>query len=147
MIYAELSEKYLAIISKLMKQPKNKESINLDAGESGILYYLIYHNGATPSELQKHLNVGSGRIANALNTLQNKGLIFRQDALDDRHKVKVFITEEGKLLQENRRREYMEYIQRVLEKMGEEEASEFLRLLEKFMNYNQILIASERKEG
>ena len=97
--------------------------------------------------MQKHLNVGSGRIANALNTLQNKGLIFRQDALDDRRKVKVFITEEGKLLQENRRREYMEYIQRVLEKMGEEEASEFLRLLEKFMNYNQILIASERKEG
>ena len=147
MIYEELSEKYLAIISEFMKHPKNKESISLDAGESGILYYLIYHNGVTPSELQKHLKVGSSRIANALSSLQNKGLIFRQNALDDRRKVIVFITEEGKLLQENRRREFVEHIKRVLEQMGEDDAREFLRLLESFMKINQILIASERKEG
>ena len=80
MIYADLSEKYLATISEFMKQPKNKKSMSVDAGENGILSYLITHNGVTPSELQKHLNVGSSRIANALTNLQSKGLIYRQNA-------------------------------------------------------------------
>lgn len=147
MIYADLSEKYLAIISEMMKQPTNKKSMSVDAGENGILSYLIKHNSASPSELQKHLNVGSSRVANALTNLQGKGLIYRQNALDDRRKVVVSITEKGKLLQDKKRKDFLKHFTLVFAQMGEDDAGEFLRLLEKFMIANQMLFESERKEG
>lgn len=145
MLYDELTDEYLLLVAAMMKLPANKKNLNFHSGENGILCYLSQHEDATPGQLQKHLQVGSGRIANALASLQSKGLVRRENATDDRRKVRVSITEEGRALNEERRREFYEHNKWVLGQMGEEDAKEYLRLLKLFIRINREFIEQQEK--
>lgn len=56
----------------------------------------VQYKGANPGTLSEYLNVGTGRIGNALKDLEEKGLIERSKESKDKRKTVVVLTEEGK---------------------------------------------------
>lgn len=145
MLFDDLTEEYLEAVSMMMRQPEMKASHKMHGGETGILCYLRKHEGrATPGELQKNLNVGSGRIANALGTLENKGFISRVNAQDDKRKTYVYLTDEGRDMLNQEWREYLEHNKMILTVMGEKNSREFIRLLRLFAEINAELL-NEKK--
>ena len=78
-------------------------------GECAVLMYL-YHkeDGEYPSKLSTFLDVSRARITSVINVLKNKGYVKIKNE-EDRRKVKVFITSEG--------REYLEHKRQMFDKM------------------------------
>lgn len=79
-------------------------------GECAVLMYL-YHkeDGEYPSKLSTFLDVSRARITSVINTLKNKGYVEIRNEKEDRRKVKVFITNEG--------REYLEHKRQMFDKI------------------------------
>lgn len=109
----------------------------LGKGEGRIIGYLGSHSETvTPGELSEILNVGSGRIANALKNLETKKLVIRKtDSLDKRRTI-VQLTEKGNDSFQCVKNEMTERIGQIFDKLGEEDALSLLRLLRK-MNDSQ----------
>ena len=129
---AHRAEVLIQLIAEAMHRSIYQGALELSRGEGGILMYLCFvHDGATSGELSEQLAVGSGRIANALKVLEGKGMIVRRRAERDRRRVIVNLTDEGRRFACGRRLELGQKTERLLSEMGEPDASDFLRLLER----------------
>ena len=98
-------------------------------GEGAVLIYLMDgHEGANASEISQQFDINSSRVAAVLNALSKKGYIQRVVDAQDKRKIKVFITEQGRVFAQQRREEIEDYFQKMLEILGEEDTKEYLRL-------------------
>lgn len=142
MDFGQKTDELIELIARLLQRPVYKEAIDLSRGEGGILMYLcIDHDGATSGELREQLEVGSGRIANALKDLEAKGLVRRSCSDSDKRKVIVNITDKGRRIMEERHRTLQYRTEALLRQMGEKDTEEFLRLL------NRALELSREQDG
>ena len=73
-----------------------------------------------------------------LKSLENKGMIVRNSNLTDKRRVHVFITDTGKELVHEKHLEGIARMEKVLEKLGEEDAKEFIRLIKKVISQCHI---------
>lgn len=106
----------------------------LSRGEGGILCALKQHpEGLTPGELSKIMDVGTGRIGNALKNMENKGIILRKDDDTDRRKTVVTLTEKGYILVSDLQFNFENRIGYVIDTMGEEKFEEYLSLSKEFI--------------
>ena len=100
-------------------------------GEIGLLFYLRARGGqATPGEISKSLKISTGRVAAALNSLERKGLVRREIDSGDRRKVIVSLTETGARNIEEKREKQLTELEKALSKFSEEDAREFIRLVQ-----------------
>jgi len=102
-------------------------------GELFILKYLYDKdaNGTDviPSEISNVMQVSTTRISAALGALEKKGQIHREIDTNNRRNILVTITEEGRKRTVSEMQKIQEQMVKVLAKMGEHEAVEFIRLL------------------
>ena len=77
------------------------------------------------------MNTSTARVAMALKSLETKGFIRRRIDKDDRRKVIVSITEEGRRLVLSERREMRDRMARILRELGEEDTREYIRIIER----------------
>lgn len=132
MVFEKYAGECMELIGTVMRYPVHKGSAELFQGEGGILMYLFLKNdGVTAGELKDALGVGSSRIANALRTLEEKGMIDRKSSEFDRRCVCVFITDKGREYVDIQRREMLMRTRELLEELGEEDTEELLRILRK----------------
>lgn len=62
-------------------------------GETYVLYFIRENQGKTvPSQISDGMGVSSARVAMALNSLEEKGMITREIDVDDRRKIIVKLT-------------------------------------------------------
>lgn len=101
-------------------------------GEIGVLLYLIdENNGANAYEISQRFDVNTSRVAAVLNSLSKKGYIERtMDPLDKR-KIQVYITDKGRKFGENRRNVIIIRMSYVLSELGEKDAKEYIRILQR----------------
>ncbi|WP_153795522.1 MarR family winged helix-turn-helix transcriptional regulator, partial [Paenibacillus polymyxa] len=71
----------------------------------------------------------TGRIATALKSLEKKGLVVRRTDANDKRKVIVFITDLGKQFMIDRYNEGVAWSEKILRKLDEQDAKEFIRLI------------------
>ena len=134
MDYTELSDDFLKKLQSLHKIGAQKCINEVLRGEIFILGYIAKHNQSVlPGEIGSEMGVTSARIASALNALENKGLITRQIYINDRRKILVGITEEGKLLSEKHKQGVKNAVVRMFERLGEKDAKEYVRILGKLV--------------
>ena len=86
--------------------------------------------------MTEQLHVVPGRMTDILKSLENKGFIKRCKDNEDRRKVNVFLTEEGKIEAKEKRKYITEEYRGLFEILGEEDTKELIRLLKIVLSYS-----------
>lgn len=133
----ELFDLFLKI-RKLIKSESTTLNLNLtDLIVFGILINVHVNNNGKQiqaKDLSDKMNISRPALNNILNRLENQGLITRIRGKKDRRKVFLEMSEKACLLYENEHAILMDILSRYISKMGDEDAKEFNRLLNKFYN-------------
>ena len=128
----ELAIKLFNNLQLLHKAKPHKYMNEALKGEAFVLHYIAAHGGdVLPGDISNEMDVSSARIAAALNNLENKGLITRRIDKNDRRKILVGITQEGKDLADKHYRNVVETMAKMIGLMGEQDAREYVRLVGK----------------
>ncbi len=105
-------------------------------GETGVLQTLLENE--TSQTTKKNLSAGdlcaklrltSGRMALTLKSLENKRLVVRYSDESDKRRTLVKLTEKGRLCAENTEKRISEAVNKIIEKLGEKKAAEFINML------------------
>ena len=121
-------------------KPTNFKSLTdtlnyFNRGEVGVLSYLAFEKSeASSGELSEKLNVTTARIASILNSLENKKYIRRKGDSLDKRKTLVVITESGKELAVETKKELMDILIKVIKEIGYEDIEEYTRIVQKIRN-------------
>ncbi len=145
MIDEKIKEILYKNILKLKKMgPKYLQ--NFTEGERAILVKLMieYPKSLNPKDLQEYLNVGSGRIGNALKRLEEKKWISRSDDKKDSRKTLVSLTKEGheEIVFLNKNCE--DFMEKVIKIFGEER---FCQFVYDFKDLVEIILICEQEEN
>lgn len=105
-------------------------------GETGVLQTLLENE--TNEKTKKRLSAGdlcsklsltSGRMALTLKSLEKKHLIIRYPDETDKRRTLVKLTEKGRLCAEITKKKINEAVNKIIEKLGEKKAAEFINML------------------
>ncbi|OAB26522.1 transcriptional regulator [Paenibacillus macquariensis subsp. defensor] len=101
-------------------------------GELHLLFFLCQNSDLeiNPSILSDNLNVSRPRITAALSTLRKKGYVTMKMAEDDRRRMSVMITPEGKSFVKEKQGNIERYFDILVEGLGETNGLELIRLIE-----------------
>lgn len=129
MDYAELATEWLQKM-RLLKQARPQQNIDASLhGEAFVLQFIAHNNETVlPSDISRTMGVSSAMVATALNRLENKGLITRRIDQNDRRRILVGITNEGKNLADSHRQLMLGTAEKMLGLLGEHDAKEYVRI-------------------
>jgi len=129
MDYSQLAAELLLKMQALRKMKPQKNIHESLQGESFVLHYIAHHGSdVLPGEISSEMDVSSARVAAALNSLENKGLITRQIDRNDRRRILVRLTPEGKETADRHQRKVVEGAAKMLALLGEDDAREYVRI-------------------
>lgn len=138
----EKSKEFLDSIEKIKKLAhKHKKSQGYHIGMLMAMKF-IYNNslsnkedenycGIKTSELTKNLRITKPATSKMLNVMEEKGYVERISNKSDRRVVYVKLTKEGEEFLENQNTKFQDFTNKVVEKMGEEDTDNFIRLFGK----------------
>lgn len=131
-----LPEELYDVLADLLNRRSNIEILNSIRGEYGVLNYLCDREDGVPAgDLGKALHVVPGRMADILKSLEAKGLIMRMHDENDRRIVRAVITDEGRRISLEKRREIHEDYSGLFNILGEKDVRELIRLLKIVLSY------------
>lgn len=128
--YEALAENLCDIHFLYSKDLSNVFEQHSTRGEEAALFWLSkLESPVSAGELAEKLGITSGRIANILSSLDRKKYIERHRSSRDRRQINVALTEAGaahiRTVYENAKENHIS----LLEKMGDENANDFIRLM------------------
>jgi len=107
-------------------------------GETGVLTLLFRRTGPMlAGDLARTLGLTTGRMASILKGLEGKGLVHRVAVPGDKRRVSVSLTPEGIQWAQNAYERVLMRVSRLLEQLGEADAQDLLRLIEKIKQMAQ----------
>ena len=122
----------IELLNKMRLLHKAKSQRCIDEalqGEAFVLHYIMLNdNDVLPSEISDEMNVSSARIAQTLNNIEKKGWITRQIDPNDRRKILVRLTPEGKTKAEKHHQAVISLAEKMLGLLGEHDAKEYVRI-------------------
>ena len=145
MDYTELAKQFINISYQFARDQRQQIIDEATHGESFVLIILSQKSGSVlPSEISSEMSISSARVAAALNSLENKGLITRQIDKSDRRKILVDLTPAGRTLAQERVQAIIHEATQILMMLGEEDAKELVRILGKLIGHS-LINGAERK--
>jgi DNA-binding MarR family transcriptional regulator len=130
MDYDDLSLEFIQNMRSVQTANKQKSIQDTVRGEVFVLYCIKENQGKTvPSLISDTMGVSSARVAMALNSLEEKGMITREIDVEDRRKIIVKLTSKGADHVEEWHKRYMENVKEILMQLGEEDATELVRII------------------
>jgi len=118
----------------LMKQLKMRE----ERGETG---------GAWLTEMGEYLRVSKAAVSQMLGALERRSLITREPDPKNRRTIIVNLTEKGCEMIEGFEREFDNYLVMLLDRFGEKDTREIIRLIYKFMAIVETAIKDPKETG
>lgn len=100
-------------------------------GEESMLLFLYEKTQTeviTPSDLSDELNISTARVATSLNSLENKNYLTREIDKDDRRKIIINLTDEGKKKSIELKENHFVMFNQIISKLGEKDTEELLRI-------------------
>ena len=126
----EMAQTLLREFAQLFREGATRHMRDVYGGELGVLGYIHYRgDGVTPSDISREFHISTARVANVLNALERKEYIERRSDQEDRRKVRIFIMERGRRRTEECIAAAVNEVQTLLERLGEEDAEDALRLM------------------
>ncbi len=99
-------------------------------GEFGLLNYIYFETKeVSAGMLSEKLKVSTARIASVLNSLEAKKLIKRKIGTDDKRKVVVEITTEGKEIIKKYQEEVVNKVSYIISRIGQEKAKQYFDIM------------------
>lgn len=136
---AEELLKYL-IINERLRYLIQGNIAEIAKGELAVLMYLIEEkNGASAIDISHKFRINTSRVAAILNGLSKKGYIERKSDPQDKRKIQVYFTEEGNEFAQNKRKDILEHVTKMLEILGEKDAKEHIRLMKKIADISMLV--------
>lgn len=89
----------------------------------------IPEEGASLTEIQNHLFMTKSAVSQMLSSLERRNLVRREVDPDDRRRIAVTLTEEGKRFQLTQRRYADRVMDMTIARFGEDNMRELIRLL------------------
>ncbi len=115
-------------------------------GENVLLARLVETGGkSTPGALAELLDVTAARVTAIIHALEHKDLVERISNGTDKRKVTVQITEKGKTVVEGLKTEALHHSEIIMEKIGENDTHEFLRIMNKIIEIEKGENSAEKK--
>lgn len=141
----EIYKKTYEITSNFFQQEPPKRVGDMTIGEKGILNLLLakYPEPIYSGDFSILLHVGTGRIGNALKTLESKKYIKRIQDEEDKRKVSVHLTDLGYRHIKNQSAQFEKMIDKIVSKLGEEK---YITILENVKDL-ALTIKKIDKEG
>lgn len=131
MNYNEKAEEIFETVTK-RKKYIDKVPSNISQGESGVLLYLLNsNNNVSQSDLSEKLDVSIARIVATINTLQKKELIEKKIDANDKRKTIISITEAGKEIITQRKKQAIQFIENVIKELDEKEIEQYIAINKK----------------
>ncbi|MDR0840274.1 MAG: winged helix DNA-binding protein [Christensenellaceae bacterium] len=132
MDYTELAAQLLQTMRLLHKTGPQKKIAGSMQGETFVLRYLFRRGSdVAPGEISSTMDISSARIAAALNSMEQKGLVTREIDKNDRRKILVKLTPAGCALAQRHQRDVIENAATMLRLLGDEDAREYIRITAK----------------
>ncbi|MGM9662299.1 MAG: MarR family winged helix-turn-helix transcriptional regulator [Oscillospiraceae bacterium] len=132
MYYEALANELLRIRTDLLRVPASRQLSKMTRGELFVLNYLrTQEDGVHPKELSEKMSVSTARIAALLKHMEEKGQVCRRPDPQNSRQVLVRLTEAGRAEIEKDRREVLLHTAQMLERLGPDDAREYVRILEK----------------
>ena len=126
----------MSIMHKMRKRNSDKQISDSLRGEQFVLVFVAHSDGnVIPSDISAEMGISTARIAATLNSLESKGLITRRIDVNDRRKILVELTDAGRAKEAEHTNAIMRVMTRMLENLGEKDATEFLRILKKIAEH------------
>ncbi len=132
MDYKQLTREFMEVMNQFRKHNTHKPISDAMHGEIFVLHYISHHHRSViPSEISNELGISTARVAATLNSLEKKGLITRRIDLEDRRRILVEVTPEGKEQVDKHFQMIMDKTANMLRYLGEEDAKELIRILKR----------------
>ena len=130
--YEELAAELLRLNIGMLQEPAKQKISKMTRGEVFVLNYLMTHqNQAHPAEISRSMVVSTARIAALLSRLEEKQYISRASDPSDNRQVIVTLLPQGLALIQRIRSEVIAAVVRMLERLGPEDAREYIRIQKK----------------
>jgi len=130
MDYTELAYQFLQNMYDFQRSSRQKQIDETMRGEGFALLYISRQEGSVlPGDISSAMNISTARIAAALNSMENKGLITRRIDKEDRRRILVELTEAGRRLAAERDQMALSHTKQMLELLGESDAKALVRIL------------------
>lgn len=127
--FEELANELFEIMDPAKHRPPHEPMNKMMRGEMAVMRLLDRgEDEMTAGEISRALRMSSSRMAAVLNSLERKNQIQRCEDPQDRRRVLVRITAGGRDFCRSRREEIRERMRRMLTRMGEADAAEYVRL-------------------
>jgi len=127
----ELSQMHIDY-AKLLTQIANALSTS---GEIGVLLWLNQQGEDTYAiDIIEHFGLTPGRVANILKKLEQRQLINRQEDVEDQRKFRISLTEKGISRANELYGQMNDGHARMLAALGQEDASEGVRILKRIIS-------------
>jgi len=124
-----LAEELMGEMRALHRAKPQKHLNEAFSGEAFILDYLANTDGtAQPSTIGGEMGVSSARVATALNSLEKKGLVRRHIDTNDRRRILIELTEQGRATARHHHEAVRRVVSRMLDLLGEDDAREYIRI-------------------
>ena len=119
----------------MLQEPAKQKISKMPRGEVFVLNYLMTHqNQAHPAEISRSMVVSTARIAALLSRLEEKQYISRASDPSDNRQVIVTLLPQGLALIQRIRNEVIAAVVRMLERLGPEDAREYIRIQKKILS-------------
>lgn len=132
----ELTERMGMLCGTRLDEAGHMADLLHSRGETVMLLCLSRAEGALLSgELADKSGLSTGRTANLLRQLEAKGLVLRRRDEVDRRKTYVWLTDAGTDEAERQQRALEQSRKELLRYLGEDDAREFVRLLDRCLRF------------
>lgn len=95
--------------------------LNLYAGQDNLLYRLWLGDGITQMQLCEHLKCEPPTVTNMVKTLEQNGFIYRKKDGSDARVMRIFLTDEGRALEQPVENKWKELREKLLQGISEED--------------------------
>jgi len=128
MDYRQLAKEYIESMQLPGKSRQLKGFGDIHS-DTAILLYIDHRGEVLPKDISDAMAVSSARIAIALNNLAKKGFITREIDNNDRRRIIVKMTPNGREFSIEQRLALIDRAAKFFEELGEHDAREFVRIM------------------
>ena len=125
----EAFEELMSRLQQIMKTKHASKDFGLTASQMFILRFLMYSSQAKASDIARASGLSPGAVTQVCDELVKDGLVERTRSQDDRRVVHIQITDQGRELVDRFRKTRSEKMKFILTRLGEEDATEFVRII------------------